>query len=59
MARGAAAGGLLIAVDLVCIAIGVGVAALAGASLVLGLVGGLLIGFFPGIAVVRARFKDL
>jgi hypothetical protein len=57
--RGAAgAGALLLAVNVLCAAVGAGLGALVG-LLVPGLVAGFFVGFFLGIAVVANRFRDL
>jgi hypothetical protein len=58
IARGAAAGLMLLASLLLCGALGAGVGALTGAvGIFLAL--GIFIGFVAGIAAVRARFPDL
>ena len=56
--RAANAGGLLIAVVIVCAAIGYGLGSLVGLPIAIGLAG-LVIGPIAGIAVVRSRYKDL
>ena len=52
----AGAGGLLLAVNLICAAVGAGIGALLGAALAFA-VAGFLIGFFVGIYVVTKRFR--
>jgi hypothetical protein len=54
----AGAGALLLAVNLLCAALGAGVGALLGAAVPLA-IAGFFIGFFVGIAVVARRFRDL
>ncbi len=54
----AAAGALLMSVNLVCAGIGAGIGALIGPVVPLLLVG-FFIGFFLGIAVVAKRFRHL
>jgi hypothetical protein len=56
--RGAVAGSLLVATILVCAAIGLGLGALVGAPVALGLAG-LFAGVPLGIVVVIRRFRDL
>jgi hypothetical protein len=56
--RGAVAGSLLVAVILVCAAIGFGVGALVGAPVPFGLAG-LFAGVPAGIVLVARRFRDL
>ena len=56
--RGAVAGSLLIACLLLCGAVGLGLGALVGAPVALGLVG-LFVGVPVGIVVVARRFGDL
>jgi hypothetical protein len=56
--RGAVAGSLLVATILVCAAIGLGIGALVGAPVPLGLAG-LFAGVPLGIVVVVRRFGDL
>lgn len=58
LARGAVAGFMLLAALIICGAIGGAVGALVGALAPL-LVLGIGVGFFAGIAAVRARFPDL
>jgi hypothetical protein len=53
----AGAGFLLLAVNLLCAAIGAGIGALVGALAPL-LIAGFFIGFFAGIAFVIRRFRD-
>lgn len=54
----AGAGALMLAVNLLCAAVGAGVGALVGAAVALCLVG-FGIGFFAGIYVVAKRFRSL
>ena len=54
----AAAGTLLLSVNLLCTAVGAGIGALVGATIPLLLVG-FLIGFLVGIRVVISRFRDI
>jgi hypothetical protein len=54
----AGAGALLLAVNLICAAIGAGIGALAGAVVPL-LLAGFFIGFFLGIRVVSKRFRGI
>jgi hypothetical protein len=54
----AGAGGLLLAVNLLCAGVGAGLGALVGAVVPL-LLFGFFVGFFLGIAVVAKRFRDL
>ena len=56
--RGAVAGSLLVATILLCAAIGLGLGALVGAPVALGLAG-LFVGVPLGIVVVIRRFGDL
>ncbi len=56
--RAANAGGLLIAVIVLCAAVGYGLGALVGLPIAVGLAG-LVIGPIVGIALVRSRFRDL
>jgi 4-hydroxybenzoate polyprenyltransferase len=56
--RGAVAGSLLLATIIVCAAVGLGLGALVGAPVPLGLAG-LFIGVPAGILVVARRFRDL
>ncbi len=56
--RAANAGGLLIAVVVLCAAVGYGLGALVGLPIAVGLAG-LIIGPIVGIALVRSRFRDL
>jgi hypothetical protein len=56
--RGAVAGSLLVATIVVCAAIGLGIGALVGAPVALGLVG-LFAGVPLGIVTVIRRFRDL
>ena len=58
LARGAIAGMMLLAALLLCGAIGAALGAVTGAFAIF-LVLGIAIGFFVGIAAVRARFPDL
>jgi hypothetical protein len=53
----AGAGFLMLAVNLLCAAIGAGIGALVGALVPL-LIVGFLIGFFAGIAFIIRRFRD-
>jgi hypothetical protein len=54
----AGAGALLLAVNLICAAVGAGLGSLVGALVPLLLVG-FFVGFFLGIVVVAKRFRDL
>jgi hypothetical protein len=54
----AGAGALMLSVNLMCAAVGVGIGALVGAPVPLGLAG-FLIGFLWGVYVVARRFHDL
>ena len=54
----AGAGGLMLAVNLLCTAVGAGVGALVGAVAPLA-VAGFLVGFLMGIRVVAKRFHDV
>jgi hypothetical protein len=56
--RGAVAGSLLVATIVLCAAVGFGLGALVGATVLLGLVG-LFAGVAIGIALVIRRFGDL
>jgi hypothetical protein len=53
-----AAGALLIGPLVVCAALGFGLGSLVGAAVPLGVVG-LFVGFFAGLGLVYARFRDL
>jgi hypothetical protein len=54
----AGAGALLLAVNAICVAIGLGVGEIVGQPVWLA-VAGLLIGFLVGVRVVIGRFRDL
>ncbi len=56
--RAAAAGGTLVATILLCGGVGLGIGALVGAPVALGLLG-LFVGPIAGIAIVHSRFRDL
>jgi hypothetical protein len=56
--RGAVAGSLLVATILLCAALGLGLGALAGAPVPLGLAG-LFVGVVLGIVLVIRRFGDI
>jgi hypothetical protein len=52
------AGSFLVTTILLCAAVGLGLGALVGIPIV-GLFGGLFVGFPLGVVVVRARYRDL